>query len=259
MTELVETDLCVIGGGSGGLAVAAGASQMGARVVLIEKGKMGGDCLNYGCVPSKSLIAAAHTAHNVRHGGHFGVNGQEPQVDFLKVHDHIYGVIGTIAPHDSVERFEGLGVRVIQAAARFTGPREIEADDIKIRAKRFVIATGSSPAVPPILGINDVPYLTTETIFDLTERPEHLIVIGSGPIGTELAQAHRRLGAKVTILGRGRLLPKDDPDAVDVVRQRLRADGVVLHEGATIDSVMKRGNGVAVQVKYRDGEQESVQ
>ena len=259
MTGQVETDLCVIGAGSGGLAVAAGASQMGARVVLIEKGKMGGDCLNYGCVPSKSQIAAAHSADNVRHGARFGVNGHEPEIDFREVHDHIHDVTGAIAPHDSVERSEGLGVRVIQAAARFTGPREVEAGGIKIRARRFVIATGSSPAVPPILGINDVPYLTNETIFDLSEQPEHLIVIGSGPIGTELAQAHRRLGARVTILGRGRLLPKDDPDAVEVMRQRLLGDGVVLHEGASIDSVMRRRNGVAIEVTHRDGQRESVQ
>ncbi len=219
MTDTTKTDLCVIGAGSGGLSVAAGAAQMGAKVVLIEKHRMGGDCLNTGCVPSKALIAAAHAADRVRHAGRFGVNGHEPEIDFLRVRDHVHGVIANIAPHDSVERFEGLGVDVIQGAARFTGPREVEVDGRRIRARRFVIATGSSPAAPPIPGLDQVPYLTNETVFDLDERPEHLIVIGGGPIGTELAQAHRRLGAQVTLLEGATILEKDDREAVDVVRR----------------------------------------
>lgn len=246
MPRVVETDLCVIGAGSGGLSVAAGAAQMGARVVLVEKGEMGGDCLNTGCVPSKSLIAAAHAAQAVRTSGRFGVNGHEPEIDFRAVHDHVHGVIAGIAPHDSVERFEGLGVQVIRDAARFTGPREVAAGEVRIRARRFVVATGSSAAVPPIPGLDATPFLTNETIFDLTERLSHLVVIGGGPIGLELAQAHRRLGADVTILGSGRILPKDDPDAVDVVRRRVTAEGVVLHEGIKVLSVARQGNGVAV-------------
>ena len=179
----IEADLCIIGAGSGGLSVAAGAAQMGARVVLIEKGRMGGDCLNYGCVPSKELIAAAAAAETVRSAGRFGVNGHEPEVDYPALRDHIRGVIAAIAPHDSVERFEGLGVTVIQAAARFTGPREVTAGDTTVRARRFVVATGSTAAVPPIPGLDSVPYLTNETIFDLAERPAHLIVIGGGILG----------------------------------------------------------------------------
>src|SRR5918912_1858922 len=135
-------DLAVIGAGSGGLTVAAGTVQMGASVVLIEKGKMGGDCLNYGCVPSKSLLAAAHAAQTVRTAGRFGVNGHEPEVDFLRVRGHVRDVIAAIAPHDSVERFEGLGVRVIKAEARFTGPETLTAGEATVRARRFVIATG---------------------------------------------------------------------------------------------------------------------
>ncbi len=184
MADKTETDICVIGAGSGGLSVAAGAAQMGVKVVLIEKGKMGGDCLNAGCVPSKALIAASHAADQVRHAGRFGINGHEPEIDFLKVHDHVHGVIAAIAPHDSVERFEGLGVDVIQGAARFTGRREVEADGRRIRARRFVIATGSSPAAPPIRGLDDVSYLTNETVFDLDQRPDHLIVIGGGRSGS---------------------------------------------------------------------------
>ncbi|HSA82055.1 MAG TPA: FAD-dependent oxidoreductase, partial [Geminicoccaceae bacterium] len=213
MGGLISTDLCVIGAGSGGLAVAAGAVQMGAAVVLVEKGRMGGDCLNYGCVPSKSLIAAGKAAHTIRTAARFGVNGHEPTIDFLAVHDHVKGVIAAIAPHDSVERFESLGVKVLRAPARFVGPGEIDVAGQRVRARRFVVATGSSPALPPVRGLAEAPHLTNETIFDLTERPEHLIVLGGGPIGCELAQAQRRLGAKVTVLELFAILPKDDPAA----------------------------------------------
>ena len=258
MTDTTKTDICVIGAGSGGLSVAAGAAQMGAKVVLIEKHRMGGDCLNYGCVPSKALIAAAHAADRVRHAGRFGVNGHEPEIDFLKVHDHVHGVIAAIAPHDSVERFEGLGVDVIQGAARFTGPREVDVGGRRIRARRFVIATGSSPATPPIPGLDQVPYFTNETVFDLDERPEHLIVIGGGPIGTELAQAHRRLGAQVTLLEGSTILKKDDRETVDVVRRRLGEDGIDVREGIKIWLVESHHNGVAVLLGH-NGEVERIE
>jgi len=257
MNDILKPDLCVIGAGSGGLSVAAGAAQMGASVVLIEKGKMGDDCLNYGCVPSKALIAAAHAAHSARSGAVFGVNGHEPEVRFREVHRHVHGVIATIAPHDSVERFEGLGVHVIQDAARFTGPREIVAGGQTIRARRFVIATGSSPAEPDIPGLAKVPYLTNETIFDLTDLPDHLIVIGDGPIGCEMAQAHRRLGAKVTLLQSRKIMPKDDVDAVDVVGNRLRREGIALFEDAMTKAAGPEMNGVALLVDH-DGREERI-
>ena len=250
MAEPIRTDLCVIGAGSGGLAVAAGAVQMGAKVVLIEQGKMGGDCLNYGCVPSKSLIAAGRAAHAIRTAGRFGVNGHEPAIDFLRVHDHVKGVIAAIAPHDLQERFEKLGVEVIRAHARFVGPQEVEADGRRIRARRIVVATGSSPAVPPIPGLAEVPHLTNETVFDLTEPPEHLVVIGGGPIGCELAQAYRRLGARVTVLELLSILPKDDPDAVAVVRDRLRAEGIDLRERTEVEAVARDGNGIALTLRH---------
>ncbi|HSO41631.1 MAG TPA: FAD-dependent oxidoreductase, partial [Rhodospirillales bacterium] len=258
MSEPILTDLCVVGAGSGGLSVAAGAAQMGARVVLIEKGRMGGDCLNYGCVPSKSLIAAARAAEAIRSSGRYGVSGGDPQIDFARVHEHVDGVIAGIAPHDSVERFESLGVRVIQAAARFTGPGEVEVGGATVRARRFVIATGSSPAIPDVPGLGDVLYLTNETIFDLRQVPEHLIVIGGGPIGTELAQAHRRLGARVTQIARGRLLPKDDGELVEVVRRRLAEDGVVLFEGAATKRIEADGSRVRV-VAERAGQSVSIE
>jgi pyruvate/2-oxoglutarate dehydrogenase complex dihydrolipoamide dehydrogenase (E3) component len=230
MSELIEADICVIGAGSGGLSVAAGAAQLGAPTVLIEADRMGGDCLNVGCVPSKSLIAAAKHAHALRQGGPFGIAPVEPVVDMKAVKRHIDEVIAGIAPHDSVERFEGLGVRVIKARARFTGPAEVEAGGQRIRARRFVVATGSRPAVPPVDGLDAVPFFTNETIFDNDVLPEHLIVLGGGPIGCELAQAYRRLGARVTILDIGPLLPKDDPELVAVVRRSLEADGVEIFD-----------------------------
>ncbi len=257
MADILDTDICVIGAGSGGLTVAAGASQMGARAVLIEKGKMGGDCLNYGCVPSKALLAAGHAAAAVPAGARYGVNGSAPQVDFNKVHDHVHGVIAAIAPNDSVERFEGLGVEVVQAAARFTGPRELEAGGRRIRAKWFVVATGSSAAVPPIPGLDEVPFLTNETIFERTAAPEHLVIIGGGPIGCEMAQAHRQLGARVTILEMFCLFANDDPEAADVVRQRLRRDGIDILEGVKVVRVAKAGNGIAVTIE-EDGKQRDI-
>lgn len=237
MSEPLTPDLCVIGAGSAGLSVAAGAVQMGASVVLIERGEMGGDCLNYGCVPSKSLIAAAAAAQAMRSGGPFGVRPVEPEVDFTAVHRHVHEVIAGIAPHDSQERFEGLGVTVIREHARFTGPEEVQAGTRRIRARRFVIATGSRAAIPPVPGIEDVPYLTNETVFDLTERPRRLLVLGGGPIGCELAQAFRRLGSEVTVVDLGPIMPKDDPELVEIVRRRLLAEGLVLKERVKVAAV----------------------
>ncbi len=250
--ESLSTDICVIGAGSGGLSVAAGAAQMGARTVLIENGKMGGDCLNYGCVPSKSLLAAARAAHGTRRSRRFGVNGAEPAVDFARVHDHVHGVIATIAPHDSQERFEGLGVTVIRAHATFVGPDRVEAGGVTVKARRLVVATGSSPLVPDIPGLDDVSYLTNESIFDNTECPGHLVVIGGGPIALELAQAHRLLGAPVTVLQRSRILRRDDPELVDIVRRRVAADGVDLIEGIEVVRIERVENGIAV-VAEKDG------
>ncbi|WP_368418795.1 NAD(P)/FAD-dependent oxidoreductase [Rhodovarius sp.] len=234
---ILQADLCVIGAGSGGLSVAAGAAQMGAAVVLIEKHLMGGDCLNTGCVPSKALLAAAHAAKAQRSGGRFGVAPVEPRVDFTQVMAHVHGVIGAIAPHDSVARFEGLGCTIIQAPARFTGTGEVEAGGQRIAARRFIIATGSRAALPPIPGLAATPHLTNETLFGLRELPRHLAVIGGGPIGLEMAQAFRRLGSQVTVLERATILPKDEPEAVAVLRAALAAEGVRIIEGAAITRV----------------------
>jgi pyruvate/2-oxoglutarate dehydrogenase complex dihydrolipoamide dehydrogenase (E3) component len=256
MINTIAADICVIGAGSAGLSVAAGAAQMGARTVLIEAARMGGDCLNTGCVPSKALLAAAKAAANIRHAGRFGVQAGEPQVNFAAVNRHVHDVIAGIAPHDSVERFTGLGCTVIQARARFVDERTVEAGDQHIRARRFVVATGSRAAVPPIPGLAQVPFLTNESIFENKVLPEHLIVIGGGPIGCEMAQAHRRLGARVSVLDLATILPKDDPDLVAVVRQALRADGITIEEGAKILKLERRGDGLAVTVADGDGERD---
>ena len=246
----IETDICVIGAGSGGLSVAAGAAQMGARVVLIEAGEMGGDCLNAGCVPSKALIAAAKAAEAQRRGFR-GIATVDPQVDFAVVKDHVAAVIAQIAPVDSQERFEGLGCAVIRAFARFTGPAEVEAGETRVRARRFVIATGSRPFVPPIPGVETTPYMTNETIFALRERPGHLIVIGGGPIGVEMAQAHRRLGCEVTVIEGAKVLGREDPELAAVVTSALRDEGIRLVEGQPV--VRLSGSEGAVEVVLGDG------
>ncbi len=251
-SERIKADLCIIGGGSGGLSVAAGAAQMGARVVLIEKGEMGGDCLNTGCVPSKSLIAAAHMARAPRVSAQFGVDLPPASVDFARVHRHVHDVIGAIAPHDSVERFESFGVTVIKEKGAFISRTEVQAGRFIIKARRLVIATGSTAAAPPIAGLEAAGYLTNETIFNLTELPGHLVIIGGGPIGIEMAQAFRRLGSQVTVVERLGILAKDEPEAVDVVRAALVSDGVVLMERTGITSVAKSGGATEIHVE-RDG------
>lgn len=242
----IKTDVCIIGGGSGGLSVAAGAVQMGASVVLLEGHKMGGDCLNYGCVPSKALIASAKQAHAMAHGAKYGVADTAPSVDYAAAKDHVADVIATIAPVDSVERFEGLGVNVISEFGRFISPTEVQAGDTVITARRFVIATGSGPFVPPIPGLGGVPYYTNENIFDLREQPDHLIVIGGGPIGLEMAQAHVRLGSKVTVIEGMKALGKDDPEMAAIVLENLRAEGIDILEDAEAEKIDGKAGNVTV-------------
>ena len=253
-TDLIKADICVIGGGSAGLSVAAGASQMGARTVLVEKHRMGGDCLNTGCIPSKSLLAAANAAQAVRAAYQFGVGRLQSEVDFPAVIRRVHDVIASIAPHDSVERFTSLGCRVIKAEARFIDRRTVVAGDAQIRARRFVIATGSRPRVPPISGLDRVPFFTNENIFENTVLPEHLIVIGAGPVGCEMAQAHRRLGARVTLIDLDRMLGKDDEDAVEVVRQQFNEEHIETVEAASINGVERSAAGVLVDLQVENVE-----
>ncbi|MBP0438507.1 dihydrolipoyl dehydrogenase family protein [Tianweitania sediminis] len=248
MTKLLQPDLCVIGAGSGGLSVVAAARAFGVSVVLIEKGKMGGDCLNYGCVPSKSLLAAARRAHEMRNATPFGLQSVDPVIDFAAVRRHVRGVIDSIAPIDSEERFRDLGAQVIRAHARFFGKDTLEAGGFTIKARRIVVATGSSPVIPPIPGIDTVEVLTNETIFDVAELPRHLAILGGGPVGVELAQAFRRLGAQVTVLDRGRILKKEDADLADVTLASFRRDGVDLRPNTTLSRVEKHPGGLRLHL-----------
>jgi len=246
--ETLETDICVIGAGSAGLTVAAGAAQLGRAVVLIEQGEMGGDCLNTGCVPSKSLIAAANRAQAIRKSGAFGVHAGAPDIDAARVHAHVRDAVDTIAPNDSQARFEQLGVTVIRAPARFLDSACIEAGGKRIRARRFVVATGSRPGIPSIPGLDRVSYFTNETIFEKDFIPPHLIVIGAGPVGMELAQAHRRLGSQVTVIETMRALSHEDQEAARLVVTRLMGEGVRLLEQTKIDSVGATTSGVIVNL-----------
>jgi pyruvate/2-oxoglutarate dehydrogenase complex dihydrolipoamide dehydrogenase (E3) component len=256
MAEILRPDICVIGGGSGGLSVVAAAAAFGVPVVLVERHKMGGDCLNTGCVPSKALLAAAKRAQIMRSAAPFGVTAQPVDVDFAKVHDHVQRVIAAIAPTDSAERFAGLGVRVIRGHAKFKDRRTVVVgDEYEIRARRFMIATGSTPALPPILGLDAGPYLTNETIFSLTERPDHLIIIGAGPIGLEMAQAFRRLGSVVTVLEAAAPLAKDDPECAAIVLDQLEREGVVVRGGVTVARVNHASGRVAVTFEGAGGEE----
>ncbi|MFQ3183158.1 MAG: pyruvate/2-oxoglutarate dehydrogenase complex dihydrolipoamide dehydrogenase (E3) component [Alteromonas macleodii] len=235
--DRIKTDVCIIGAGSGGLSIAAGASQMGASVVLLEGHKMGGDCLNYGCVPSKALIAAGKQAFAMGHTGDLGVKAVKVNVDFAAAKDHVHRVIKTIEPMDSQERFEGFGVNVIREFGKFISPTEVQAGNTIIQARRFIVATGSGPFVPPIPGLEGVDVFTNENIFDLRDRPKHLIVVGGGPIGMEMAQAHLRLGSKVTVIEAAKAMGKDDPEMAAIVLDRLRAEGVEIIEDAQVNKV----------------------
>ena len=255
MTEALTPDICVIGAGPGGLSVAAAAAAFGVPTVLIERDKLGGDCLNTGCIPSKALLAIARRAEQIRSAGIFGLDAQNVPVNFLKVCDRIHKVIASIAPMDSAERFTALGVRVIHERARFKDRNTVVAGDIEIRARRFVIATGSTPAVPQIPGLGDGPYLTNESIFDLKDRPEHLIIIGAGSTGLELAQAFRRLGSSVTVLEKGVPLANEDPECVDIVVGRLQRDGVVIRRDVNIVGITHMGATVTATIASAGAEQ----
>jgi len=248
----------VIGGGTAGLVTAAGMAGLGGRVALVERARMGGECLNTGCVPSKALISTARLAARMRHAETWGLTPRDPQVDFTRVLERIRQRRARIAPHDSVERFESLGVDVFRGAARFASPHEVEVNGERLRAKNFVIATGSRPAVPSIDGLTRAKFYTNETIFDdLSRKPQQMVVLGGGPIGCELSQAFGRLGVAVTLVELGpRILPQEDADVSDLLRQRLSEDGVRVLTGADARLVAEHGavRRVWVEVEGLDRE-----
>jgi len=263
MAEELKPDLCVIGAGAAGLAVAAAAATLGVPVVLIEKGRMGGEHLNTGCVPSKAMVAAGRRADVFRTSGPFGVRLGRPAVEFDEVNDHVHRVINSLAPNASKERLGGMHVRVIEGEARFRDTRTVvvgQEDDIKfeIRARRFVIATGSRPAVPQISGIDQCPYFTNQNIFDARERPKHLIVVGAGPTGLELAQAFRRLGSEVTVLEQApQPLANEDPECAAIVLDALAREGITIRSGVKVERV--RSLRQRIEVVLAGDTEESIQ
>jgi len=238
---MADYDLAIVGAGAAGLSVAAVAAQLGLRVALIERHRMGGDCLNTGCVPSKALLAAAHAAQAVRDAGRFGVEVPLPCVDWSQVQAHVHGAIAAIAPMDSVSRYAALGVTVLLGEARFTAPDtlqvDMEGETQRLTARRFVIAAGGRAAIPDIPGLSDVPWLTHESIFSVPEMPDHLLVIGGGPIGLEMAQAHAGLGCRVTVIERGHIAAQEDPELAVALRSALLEQGIRFHEHAAISRI----------------------
>ncbi|PJB73422.1 MAG: dihydrolipoamide dehydrogenase [Alphaproteobacteria bacterium CG_4_9_14_3_um_filter_47_13] len=245
----IRGDVCIIGAGSGGLSVAAGTAQLGLKTILIERDAMGGDCLNTGCVPSKALLAAAKRAYIHRKNDIKGIAPHEPDIDFAAVKDHVFDAINTIAPNDSQERFEKLGVTVIRETARFTAPDTVQAGEHLIKARYIIIATGSRASVPPVPGLDKNKILTNDTIFFLREKPEHLLIIGGGPIGIEMAQAHRRLGCRTSVFEKGGILPRDDQSNVDILRQSLKKEGIALYENIQIREVKHTISGLSMIVE----------
>jgi pyruvate/2-oxoglutarate dehydrogenase complex dihydrolipoamide dehydrogenase (E3) component len=241
-------DLCIIGAGATGLSVAAAAATVGAKVVLIERARMGGECLYTGCVPSKALLAAARAARAAQQAMRLGIDAK-PRVDFTRVRGHVESVIAAIAPHDSAQRFRQLGVEVIEGDARFIDPRTVQVRERTVHARRFVIASGSEPLIPQVPGLDQVPYFTNESIFDNRILPQHLVVLGGGPLGMELAQAHRRLGSEVTVIERSKALPKDDPELARPLLRLLAGEGIALREDAKLKQVEAHGEGLALIVE----------
>ncbi|MHB1103820.1 MAG: dihydrolipoyl dehydrogenase family protein [Devosia sp.] len=255
MAEILTPDLCVIGAGAGGLAVAAAARAYGASVVLVERGKMGGDSLNTASVPSKAMVAAGYHAHAMRSGAAFGIAADEPRINSRKLHDHVQQVIASLAPDDSTARFEALGAEIVKAEAKFTDPRTLGAGETLIRARRFVIATGSRPLRPEIPGLPSVPYFTTETIFDNTRKLTHLVIIGAGPVGLELAQAYTRLGTQVSVVEPRRPLPESDPELAEIALRRMREEGVDIRADTEVTLIQARSQGIGVIIKSGEREE----
>lgn len=223
----VEYDLVIIGGGSAGLVAASAGAQINARVALIEKDKLGGDCLHYGCVPSKSLIHAAQIAYNVKTASRFGIYTDAPTIKLDEAMGHVQEVVETIQEHDSTERFEKLGVEVIYGMGQFVDDKTFEVNGRQLKSRAFLVATGSRPTVPPVQGLKEAGFLTNEQVFNVKDRPDALAVIGAGPIGCELGQSFSRLGSEVTLLAsRDVIMPKEDPEAAAVVQKQLVSEGL---------------------------------
>lgn len=255
MADILTPDLCVIGAGSGGLAVAEIARAYGASVALVEKARLGGNALNTGAIPAKALVAAAAHAQAIRDGAALGIIAEDPKINFRRVHDHVEQVIAALSPMSAAARIEAQGVDVLEGAARFIDRRAVVVGDTEIRARRFVIATGAKLPMPAIPGLDAVPYFTSDTILDNTRKLTHLVVIGGGPLGLELAQAYARLGTEVTVVENGPMLAGFDPELTAVALKRLAEEGVALHPHATVSAIQPRSMGIGVVVRSADTDQ----
>lgn len=249
-------NLVVIGGGSAGLIAAVGAAGLGAKVALIERHLLGGDCLNVGCVPSKAVIRASRVVSEIKHAPNFGVHVKgEPEVDFGAVMERMRRIRASISPHDSADRFKKLGIDVFLGEGRFSGPNRIEVGGATLNFSKALIATGSRPIAPPIEGLNDVGYLTNENVFNLTERPKRLGVIGAGAIGSELAQAFNRLGSQVTLFNRQpQIMAKEDREAAEIVQEVFEKEGICLQLAINVKRVSKSDNGAKLIHYQKDGQ-----
>lgn len=254
MASNLTPDLCVIGAGPAGLAAAQTARALGAEVILVEADRLGGGMLHLGSVPSKALAAAAARAQAMRTGPQFGIGAEEPKVNFGRVQDHVQQVIAALAPQTSAEHLGAAGIDLIKAAATFVDHRTLMAGDQAIRARRYIIATGSRPMPIEIAGLSDVTAFTAETIFDNTRRPGHLLIVGGDSLALEIAQAHRRLGADVTVLLPETPLADSDPELREVVMTRLREEGIAFREKARPTAVTPRGPGVTLTVHEAEAE-----
>lgn len=243
-----QRDLVIIGGGAGGLVIASVAAQLGLKVTLIEKAaKLGGDCLHYGCIPSKSLIHVARIASLMRRAHEFGLPVCEKDVDLGKVADYVQSVIERIQVHDDPERFRSYGCEVIFGAATFISSHKVQVNDEVVQGRRFVIATGSQPFIPPVEGLGETGYLTNEDLFSLRDLPRRLVVLGGGPVGLEMAQAFARLGSDVTVVERlPHLLPQEDPEIADLLKVQLESEGLVIHTSTTVERVSRTDHETTV-------------
>ena len=255
MADFLTPDLCVIGAGAGGLAVAEAARAYGASIVLVERGKLGGNALNTGAIPARALAAAAAQAAAIRNGAAFGITVEDAKINFRKVHDHLEQVIGAVTPQSATARLQALGVELIAGVAKFTDKKTVVVGETQIRARHFVIATGTRPVVPLIPGLDSVPYFTTDTILDNTRKLTHLLIIGGGPTGLELAQAYNRLGTQMTVVENGLPLAGTDPELAAVALKRLGEEGVAIRAHATVSAIQARSMGIGVAVRSAEGEE----
>jgi len=254
LADTLTPDLCVIGAGPAGLAVAEAARSLGVSVVIVDKGRLGGKALHTGAVPARALAAAAAHAHAMRNGASFGITADAIKVNFRRVHDHVDAVIAALSPSRAAPHFEALGAQILVGDAVFLDKRTLKVGDTPVRPHRFVLATGSRPVVPAIPGLDAVPYFTTDTILDNTRKLTHLVIIGGGPLGLELAQSYARLGTEVTVLEPAGFLADFDPELAAVTLKRLEEEGVHLRPHTAVTAIHARSMGIGVGIRGADGE-----